>query len=116
MYCSIGSVGILGGMYDVHIIMSPIDVGVLMASVLSSVVGICVYVICDLTNIATPECCPKDLEILLKPFNLILLLYTMPVSLINRISQLILCNSHCKRYLLFFQLRILTWATQSPMV
>ena len=35
--------------------MSPIDVGVLIASVFMSVVGICVYVMLDLMSIATPE-------------------------------------------------------------
>ena len=54
-----------------QIIIGPINVLSRIAIVLSSVVGISMKFISYLTSIATPEKGPIDLEILLKPINLI---------------------------------------------
>ena len=47
-----------------QMMMSPMFVGVLIASVLLSCVGICVYVMFFLMRIATPELRSKDFEML----------------------------------------------------
>ena len=61
MYCVIGSVGCRGGIYDVHMMIFPMFVGVFIARVLVSVVGICMKVKLFLMKIATPEHIPSDL-------------------------------------------------------
>ena len=93
LYCMVGSDGKRGGMYDVHMIMSPMFVGVLIASVLSCCVGICVYVMSFLMRIATPELRPKDLQMLLYPLIFTLLSSINPRSLNKIISGLMLLIS-----------------------
>ena len=93
----IGSVGKRGGMYDVQMIMSPMVVGVLIANVLSSCVGICVYVISFLMRIATPEFWPKDLQILVNPLILTLFSSIFPNSLNKIMSGFMLQSSIWKR-------------------
>lgn len=79
--------------------MFPMSVGVLIASVLLSNVGICVNVMSFFMRIATPEFSPIALLMLLKPLNLIRLLGTLPVSFNSIMSGFKFGNSHCRRYL-----------------
>ena len=85
LYCSIGSVGSLGGMYDAHMI-GPMFVGILTASVFSSDVGISIYLILHFIRNATPEFAANDLAMLLYPKSLRLLPGISPVSFMRMTS------------------------------
>ena len=99
-----------------HMMMFPMSVGVLMANVLLSNVGIWVKVISVFMRMATPEFGPIALLILLYPLSFTVLLWAIPISFSNIISGFRFGSSHCNRYLLDLKFLILFCTIQSPMV
>ena len=93
LYCSIGSVGSLGGIC-VHIMIGLLFVGILTASVFSSVVGISIYLILYFIRIATPKFAANDLVMLLYPKSLRLLPGISPVSFMRMTSGFEFGSSH----------------------